>query len=159
MELSYWEMRRLAEESPVEVECLIHGPLVGMTLEHCLPTIAVGRNFGKEVCRLQCRYSSYALKDELGEVRPIEVDQHCRNYIFLSKELCVLPYLNSFLRSKVKSLRIEAQYYEDDVVGLVTEAYRWHMDYLAGNPQEDDPMLRNHWELFLDLFPSAVLQG
>mgnify|MGYP001559010262 CR=1 FL=1 len=82
---------------------------------------------------------SYALKDELGEVRPIEVDQHCRNYIFLSKDLCILPYLNLYLRSKVESLRIKLQCYADDVVGLAIEAYRWHMDYLAGNPGRAAP--------------------
>jgi len=159
LELSYRELYELAEASPAGIECLVHGPIVGMTLEHCLPSLILGKNSGKEVCRLQCRYNSYALKDELGEVRPIEVDQHCRNYILLSKDLCVLPYLNSFLRSKVESLRIEAQYYADDVVGLVTEAYRWHMDYLAGNPVSEDPLLKGYWELLLDLFPRGLGLG
>ena len=159
LELSYRELCELAETSPVNVECLVHGPIVGMTLEHCLPSLVLSRNSGKEVCRLQCRYNSYALRDELGEVRPIEVDQHCRNYIFLSKDLCVLPYLNSFLKSKAESLRIEAQYYADDVVGLVTEAYRWHMEYLAGNSHNEDPLLRGYWELFIELFPRGLGLG
>ncbi len=158
-ELSYRELCELAESSPVGVECLIHGPVVGMTLEHCLPSLIMGGNSGKEVCRLQCRNNSYALKDELGEVRPIEVDQYCRNYILLSKDLCVLPYLSSFLRSKVDSLRIEAQYYADNVVGLITEAYRWHMDFLVNNPQDGDPLLRGYWELLLELFPRGLGLG
>ncbi|MFN3466269.1 MAG: peptidase U32 family protein [Candidatus Brocadiales bacterium] len=159
LELSYRELCGLAEASPVSVECLAHGPIVGMTLEHCLPSLILSKNSGKEVCRLQCRYNSYALRDDLGEVRPIEVDQHCRNYIFLSKDLCVLPYLNSFLRSKVISLRIEAQYYADDVVGLVTEAYRRHMDYLAENPHNENPLLRSYWGLLLELSPRGLGLG
>ncbi|MDI6760310.1 MAG: hypothetical protein QMD05_05750 [Candidatus Brocadiaceae bacterium] len=47
---------------------------------------------------------SYALKDE-------------------SKDLWTLPYLNLLLRSKIELLRIETQYYANDVVGLVTEAH------------------------------------
>ena len=67
------------------------------------------------------------------------MDQHCRNYVFLSKDLCVLPYLNLYLRNKVELLRIKLQHYADYVVGLATEAYRWHMDYLAGNHGRADP--------------------
>ena len=159
LELSYWELHGLAEESNVSMECLVHGPIVGMVLEHCLPSLIMGRNSGKEVCCLQCRKNSYALKDEVGEVRPIEVDQHCRNYIFLSKDLCVLPYLNSFLKSKVEVLRIEAQYYTDDAVDLVTEAYRWRIDYLANNPHDADPLLKGYWEFFLELFPRGLGLG
>lgn len=159
LELSFGELCELAEESPVDVECLIHGPITGMTLEHCLPSLIMSKNSGKEVCRLQCRYNSYALKDELGEVRPIEVDQHCRNYIFLSKDLCVLPYLSSFLRTEVQTLRIEAQYYEDDIVGLVTKVYRHHIDYLIAHPYGGNPLLRSDWELFLKLFPNGLGLG
>jgi putative protease len=159
LELSYWELCELAGKSPVDVECLIHGPITGMTLEHCLPSLIMSRNSGKEVCRLQCRYHAYALKDELGEVRPIEVDQHCRNYLLLSKDLCLLPYLGAFLRSKTKTLRIEAQYYSDEVVGIVTEAYRHHMDHLAIHPHNENHLLRGYWEVFMELFPRGLGLG
>ncbi len=159
VELSYKELCLLAEASPVEIECLIHGPIVGMVLEHCLPSLIMGKNSSKEACRMQCRYSSYALKDELGEVRAIEVDQYCRSHILLSGELCVLPYLGSFLESKLGALRIEAQYYEAGLVGIVTGAYRKHMDFLVNNPQKEDPLLRSYWELFQGLFPNGLGLG
>ncbi|HHT9132419.1 MAG TPA: hypothetical protein ACFYED_08020 [Candidatus Tripitaka californicus] len=43
------------------------------------------------------------------------------------------------MRSKVESLKIKLQSYADDVAGLATKAYRWHMDYLAGNHGRANP--------------------
>ncbi len=49
----------------------------------------------------------YALRDERGEIRPIETDQYCRNHILLARDICVLPYLGAFVQTGVKVLRIE----------------------------------------------------
>lgn len=157
LELSYQELSRLAQSTSgglVDLECLVHGSVIGMTLEHCLPAIILAKGSGKEFCRLPCRYSSYALKDEYGEERPIEVDQHCRNHLLLARDLCVFPYLESFLATHVRVFRIEAQYYKDETAGLVVKAYRWYMDSTPDRREES--MLRYYWESLLDAFPKGL---
>lgn len=145
LEASLTDVYRMTQDAAmknVTFECVAHGPIIGMTLEHCLPALVLTNSSSKDICRLSCRYMSYALKDEYGETRPVELDQYCRSHVLLATDLCTLPYLNHFLDTGVTVFRIEAQYYSDDVVGLSVGAYRKHLDFLSRNPGGKDPMLR-----------------
>ncbi|MFQ5862443.1 MAG: peptidase U32 family protein [Candidatus Brocadiales bacterium] len=162
MEASLSDIHCLTQDystNQAEVECVVHGPVVGMTLEHCLPALILTGGSGKDVCRLPCRYISYALKDEYGEIRPVEVDQHCRNHILLATDLCMLPYLTHFVNTGVTVFRIEAQYYSDGVVGKAVETYRKHLDFLSKNPCEKDPMLGLYLEELLKISPRGLGLG
>lgn len=153
IESSFSDLHLLANNSVLPVECIVHGSLPGMLLEHCLPAMLSTKSNSKEVCRLPCRYISYALKDEKGEVRPIEVDQYCRNHIMFATDLCVLPYLDSFLMTNVEVFRIEAQYYEDDLVETVVELYRKRMDLLMDNPAISYPLPEFEWNKLVEESP------
>lgn len=159
LEASYLDIDHMCQDNSIELECMVHGPIVGMTLEHCLPALVLTRGSSKEVCRLSCRYMSYALRDEGGEVRPIEVDQYCRNHLLLATDLCILPYLDRFVDMGVAVFRIEAQYYQDEVVEKVVEKYRKHLDFLSKNPGEKDPMLRLYMEELLRISPRGFSLG
>ncbi len=82
----------------------------------------------------------YGLKDEKGEIRPIEVDQYSRNHIMFSTDLCVLPYLYSFLKTEIEVYRIEAQYYDDSFVETTVRSYRKRLDQFVDNPNVFYPM-------------------
>jgi len=153
IESSFNDLCMLAENSTIPVECIVHGSLPGMLLEHCLPAMVVTKSNAKGICRLPCRYINYALKDEKGEIRPIEVDQYCRNHIMLATDLCVLPYLNSFLMTDVAALRIEAQYYEDDLVETVVNMYRKHMDLLMESPNAFYSLPESEWYSLVEKSP------
>lgn len=153
LESSFNDLYLLAKNASLPVECIVHGPLPGMLLEHCLPAMLATKSNAKGTCRLPCRYINYALKDEKGEVRPIEVDQHCRNHIMFATDLCVLPYLNSFLMTNIEVLRIEAQYYEDDLVEEVVMMYRKRMDLLMDNPGVFYPLPEPEWQNLVDKSP------
>jgi putative protease len=127
-----------------------------MLLEHCLPAMLVTKTNAKSSCRLPCRYINYALKDEKGEIRPIEVDQYCRNHIMFAADLCVLPYLNSFLMTDVEVLRIEAQYYEGDLVEAVVSQYRKRIDLLMENPEVFYPLPESEWNSLAEKSPRGL---
>ena len=127
-----------------------------MLLEHCLPAMLVTKSNAKGVCRFPCRYIDYALKDEKGEVRSIEVDQYCRNHIMFSTDLCVLPYLNSFIKTNVEVFRIEAQYYEDTVVEKVVKLYRNRLDQFEDNPDVFYPVWESEWEELVEKSPRGL---
>ncbi|MCP5003496.1 MAG: U32 family peptidase [Planctomycetes bacterium] len=146
IETSFNDLLSLASESTLPLECIVHGSLPSMLLEHCLPAMVVTKSQAKGICRLPCRYMGYALKDEKGEIRPIEVDQYCRNHILFSTDLCVLPYLNSFLETEVEVFRIEAQYYDDDFVETAVRLYRDRLDQFSDNPGDFYPLPESEWE-------------
>ena len=156
IESSFNDLYTLARHSTVPVECIVHGSLPSMLLEHCLPAMLVTKTNAKSGCRLPCRYINYALKDEKGEIRTIEVDQYCRNHIMFASDLCVLPYLNSFLMTGVEVFRIEAQYYEDDLVETVVDQYRRRMDLLIENPNVFCPLPETEWNNLVEKSPKEL---
>ncbi|MGR3319155.1 MAG: peptidase U32 family protein, partial [Candidatus Anammoxibacter sp.] len=81
IEASFENLCEITSSSDVDIECIVHGQIPFMILEHCLPAIIVTNSNANGVCRQPCRHMNYALKDEKGEIRPIEVDQYCRNHI------------------------------------------------------------------------------
>jgi putative protease len=156
IESSFNDLNKLARHSSIPVESIVHGSLPSMLLEHCLPAMLVTKTNAKSGCRLPCRYINYALKDEKGEVRTIEVDQYCRNHLMFASDLCVLPYLNSFLMTDVEVFRIEAQYYEDDLVGTVVNQYRRRMDLLMENPSVFCPLPETEWNNLVEKSPKGL---
>ncbi|MGR3316863.1 MAG: peptidase U32 family protein, partial [Candidatus Anammoxibacter sp.] len=111
-----------------------------------LPAIIVTNSNANGVCRQPCRHMNYALKDEKGEIRPIEVDQYCRNHIFFASDLCVLPYIRSFMKTEINSLRIEAQYYNEDLVGTIVKLYRKQMDLFDNDSCDDYTLPGDDWD-------------
>ncbi|KAA3606547.1 MAG: U32 family peptidase [Candidatus Scalindua sp. SCAELEC01] len=156
LESSFSDLVKLASRSTIPVECVVHGALPGMLLEHCLPAMLVTKTNAKSGCRLPCRYINYALKDEKGEIRTIEVDQYCRNHIMFSTDLCVLPYLNTFVKTGVEVFRIEAQYYDDAVVETVVRRYRNRLDQCMDNPDLFYPIPESEWEELVEKSPRSL---
>ena len=71
-------------------------------------------------------------------------------------DLCVLPYLNSFLMTDVEVFRIEAQYYEDDLVETVVSQYRKRMDLLMDNPEVFYPLPESEWNSLVEKCPRGL---
>ena len=118
----------IAAKEVLPLEIVVHGPIPGMILEHCLLSMYLTRQTPQDPCRSPCLHAPYALIDIIGQQRPIVPDQYCRNHIFLAHDLACLPYLYRFCKPGIKSLRIEAQYYPVGLVGLVTQIYRKVLD-------------------------------
>ena len=159
IESSFNTLCGIASSANIDVECIVHGQLPFMVLEHCLPAIIVTRSNANGVCRQPCRHVNYALSDENGEIRPIEVDQYCRNHIFFASDLCVLPYINSFIKTDINSFRIEAQYYNDDLIATIVKLYRKQIDIFDYNSDEDYTISDNEWNELIEKSPRKFSLG
>ncbi len=73
-----------------------------------------------------------------------------------ASDLCVLPYLNSFLMTDVEMFRIEAQYYEDDLVEVVVNQYRRRMDLLREDPSVFYPLPESEWNNLVEESPKGL---
>lgn len=124
LELSFAQLRGVVEKAALPVEVIVHGATESMICEHNLvgfyhprydawaaPEVLDGR---------------YALVDSAGEAHAIRVDQFGYNHIYFAKDLCMAPYVGKF--AGAAALRIEAQDYSPEVVGLATKVYRSALD-------------------------------
>lgn len=146
LECSYSTLKQLAQNATVPVECVAHGPVAGMILEHCIPAMLTSRSHKKDHCRQVCQYMGYALKDERGEIRPVETDQYCRNHILLARDICVLPYLGAFVQTGIQALRIEAQYYDDAFIKTLVGLYRKYLNIANEYPGLSLPIQEGDWD-------------
>jgi len=139
LEASFDTVKQLASSS-IPLECIVHGPIPGMILSHCIIGMNLSNTSAQDPCSAPCRYEEFGLVDKMGQFCAIEVDQYCRNHILRAKELGCLPFLDAFLKVGVRSLRIEAQYYSEELVGMVTGMYKKKM--------ADEPGWQEKWHTF-----------
>lgn len=101
----------------------------------------------------------YSLKDERGEIRPIEVDQYCRTHLLLARDICMLPYLHSFMQTGINMFRIEAQYYEDSLVKTLVNMYHKYLTIYAEHPNISVPIRENEWDIVTENSPREFNLG
>ena len=159
LECSHKHLKQLSHESSLPVECIVHGPVSGMILEHCIPAMVTSKSHTKDHCRQVCQHMGYALKDERGEIRPIEIDQYCRNHLLLARDICVLPYLHAFGHTGVKVFRIEAQYYDDTLVETLVSMYYKYLSILHEYPYLSLPMQESDWDKLAEESPRGFNLG
>lgn len=159
LECSYSTLKQLVENAAVPVECIAHGPVAGMVLEHCIPAMLTSGSHKKDHCRQVCQYMGYALRDERGEIRPVETDQYCRNHILLARDICVLPYLGAFVQTGVKALRIEAQYYEEAFIKTLVGLYRKYLNIANEYSGLSLPIQEGDWDTLAKESPRGFNLG
>lgn len=113
------------------LECLVHGSLPLMVSQHCVPGAVAGGRTPERRCSRPCRTNTFALRDRMGLVFPLETDQYCRQHIFNAKELCLVDALPHLLRLGIKRLRLELTRDPKDRVVRIVGIYRQALDMLA----------------------------
>jgi U32 family peptidase len=117
------DVKMIAGASPLPLECIVHGPMTGLYAEHCLMALLLMKTSSHDPCRAPCRFMRLGLKNSMGDIYPIELDQYCRSHVLLARDTACLPVLADLIQAGVHSLRIDAQQYDPRVTGLVTQTY------------------------------------
>ena len=124
LELSFAQVRAVVENSDLPIEIVVHGAIESMICEH---------NFTKlyypgydDFATPELLKKNFALEDSAGEIHSIRFDKFNHSHIYFAKDLCLIPYIKKFLGAN--ALRIEAQNYSPEVVGLTTKIYRAGID-------------------------------
>lgn len=124
LEMSFAQLRSVVENSALPIEVIVHGATESMISEHNL--IKLYHPDYDEFATPELLNQYFALEDSAREVHSVRIDQFGYSHIYFAKDLCMLPYLAKFMGAAV--LRIEAQDYSAEVVGLVTKIYRAAID-------------------------------
>lgn len=166
-EVSFAELSEIREKCPdVQLEAFVHGAMCMTYSGRCLLSNFMserGANQGN--CANSCRWGynvRMRMKDgtvqELdinennvdmfeflleegqrpGELMPIEEDGR-GSYILNSRDLCIMPKLDEYLRIGVDSLKVEGRGKSEYYVAVVARAYRMAIDDYYADPENWNP--------------------
>ena len=166
-EVSFNELSEIREKCPdVQLEAFVHGAMCMTYSGRCLLSNFMserGANQGN--CANSCRWNynvRMRMKDGTvqdldinednadmfeflleegcrpGELMPIEEDGR-GSYILNSRDLCIMPKLDEYLRIGVDSLKVEGRGKSEYYVAVVARAYRMAIDDYYADPESWDP--------------------
>ena len=135
-ELSISEIKKIKEQVPdMELEVFIHGAMCMTYSGRCnLSQYFSARDGNRGACTNSCRWK-YTLMEEKrpGEHFPVYEDE-TGSYIYNSKDLCTIEFIDQILDAGVTSLKIEGRMKSIYYCANTTRIYRQAVDsYLSGN--------------------------
>ena len=136
-ELSLAEIREIRAKCSVELELFVHGAMCIAYSGRCaMSNYLAGRDANRGGCAQACRWR-YSLVEEKrpGQYFPVLEDER-GTYVFNSKDLCLLPYLDQVVSSGVDSLKIEGRMKSVHYAASVTKAYRMALDACLDCPSD-----------------------
>ncbi|WP_170600198.1 U32 family peptidase [Ruegeria arenilitoris] len=166
-EVSYPELVEIREKCPdIRLETFVHGAMCMTYSGRCLlSNFMAERGANQGNCANSCRWN-YALKLRLkdgthqelriteenadlfeflleegcrpGELIPIEEDGR-GSYILNSRDLCIMPKLDEYLKIGVDSLKVEGRGKSEYYAAIVARAYRMAIDDYYADPENWDP--------------------
>ncbi len=161
-EVSFAELEEIREKCPdIKLEAFVHGSMCMTYSGRCLlSNFMAERGANQGACANSCRWKykvkmrlkdgttkelplteenlelfEFLLEEEVrpGELMPIEEDDR-GSYILNSKDLCIMPKLDDYMRIGVDSLKIEGRGKSPYYVALVARAYRMAIDAYYEDP-------------------------
>ena len=132
-ELSLTDMRKIASQTDVELECFVHGALCVSYSGQCFSSEAWGgRSANRGKCAQACRLSYDLIVD--GEQR----DLGPHRYLLSPGDLYAIEQIPELIDIGIACLKIEGRYKDEGYVAMTTRAYREAIDLaMLGVPNED----------------------
>lgn len=166
-EVSFEELTEIRQRCPdIKLETFVHGAMCMTYSGRCLlSNYMAERGSNQGSCAHSCRWKyqlkvrrpdgqqellevtdenlseyQFFLEEEFraGELYPIEEDGR-GSYILNSRDLCLMPKLDEYLKLGIDSLKIEGRNKNEYYLAVVTRAYRQAIDAYAADPQSWDP--------------------
>ena len=130
-ELSLKEIRRIKEETGLELETFIHGAMCYCYSGQCLfSSIAGGRSGNRGRCAQPCRLP-YQLKLDGKNSFPKE------SYPLSLKDMCTIQDIPRLLEAGIDSFKIEGRMKKPEYAAGVTAIYRKYIDRWYENPEKN----------------------
>ncbi len=137
-ELSLEEIAGIRAQTPaeLELEAFVHGAMCIAYSGRCLlSSVFTGRSGNSGACAQPCRWEYHLYeKGYDDEYFPAYADER-GTYVFNSKDLCMIAYLDDMIKAGITSLKIEGRMKSAYYVACITHAYRQALkDLEAGRP-------------------------
>ena len=120
-ELSLAEIRKIKEQTGMEIECFIHGAMCYCYSGQCLfSSILGGRSGNRGRCAQPCRLPYQIFEGQqaiTGECYPLSL-----------KDMCTLPQIPKLIEAGIDSFKIEGRMKKPEYAAGVTALYRKYID-------------------------------
>ena len=120
-ELSLEEVRKIKEQTDLEIECFIHGAMCYCYSGQCLfSSILGGRSGNRGTCAQPCRlpYQIYENGERIDGV----------DYPLSLKDMCAISYIPQLIEAGIDSFKIEGRMKKPEYAAGVTALYRKYID-------------------------------
>lgn len=139
-EMSLDEISEIRERTPkeLELEAFVHGAMCISYSGRCLlSNYMAGRDSNQGQCAHPCRWKYFLMEEQRpGEYMPVFENER-GTFIYNSKDLCMLPYVDKLIESGLCSFKIEGRVKSEFYVATIVKAYRTAIDnYFAAKPGE-----------------------
>lgn len=128
-ELSLKELKRIKEETGLEVECFIHGALCVCYSGQCLySSMLGGRSGNRGRCAQPCRLL-YLMDDKTGfDGKTSILDKKESRHFISPKDLSGIDAIRDLVSAGIDSLKIEGRMKRPEYAAGVTAIYRKYLD-------------------------------
>ena len=140
-ELDIDEIKQISSENPdLDIEAFIHGAMCISYSGRCLlSNYLTNRDSNHGECVQACRWK-YSVTEESRPDDKLDVLEDERGtYIFNSKDLCLIDYLDKIIDANINSLKIEGRMKSPYYVATVVNAYRRAYNHLLNCQKEGKP--------------------
>ena len=132
-ELSIADIRKIASQTDVELECFVHGALCVSYSGQCFSSEAWGgRSANRGQCAQACRLSYDLIVD--GELR----DLGPHRYLLSPGDLYAIEQIPELVGIGVACFKIEGRYKDAEYVAITTRAYRDAIDLAIDDIPNDE---------------------
>ncbi len=131
-ELDIDEIKKIHEANPdIEIECFMHGAMCISYSGRCLlSNYLTNRDSNHGECVQACRWK-YSVIEESRPDEAFDITEDERGtYIFNSKDLCLVNYIDKAVDAGIYSFKIEGRMKSPYYVATVINTYRRAIDYL-----------------------------
>lgn len=152
-ELSRDEIKFICDNTEIEIEMFVHGAMCISHSGRCvLSNYFTGRDANRGECSHPCRWKYYLVEETRpNEYLPI-LEGEEGTFIYNSRDLCLLEYLDEILRIGITSLKIEGRMKSAMYAGVVTGVYRQVLNELLSDGKFD-------WKEWMPLLESVSNRG
>ncbi len=141
-ELSLKEIRTIKDHLPdLELEVFVHGAMCMTYSGRCnLSSYFADRDGNRGACSNTCRWQYHLVEEQRpGEYFPVYEDDS-GSYIYNSKDLCTIEFLDKIIAAGVSALKIEGRMKSLLYCGVTTHIYRAGRDRCRqAEPYRADP--------------------
>lgn len=152
-ELSLKEIRRIIDETGIEVETFIHGAMCYSYSGQCLfSSLLGGRSGNRGRCAQPCRLP-YTISGEAGRSgeRP--------SYLLSMKDMCTLDLLPDLVDAGIASMKIEGRMKRPEYTAGVVSVYRAYLDRYQEYGREQYEVAASDRQMLMDLYNRGGFSG
>ena len=135
-ELSLTEIRKIKNQVPeLELEVFVHGAMCMTYSGRCnLSSYFSERDGNRGVCSNTCRWKYHLVEEKRPNEYYLVYEDDTGSYIYNSKDLCTIEFIDKILDAGVTGLKIEGRMKSLLYCALTTKIYRAAVDsYMSGN--------------------------